>query len=245
MVLTAKFYKVVTFAILCFISFKTFAQVRNYKPKSTTASPTQNTNPTKTENTTQSASPTQKTYPAQYATKSVIYSKLKIGITANYQATDINDVSMIFVADNTKKGFNAGLTLQKQIGANTYFLTELLYSQMGLRYVLIDKEIYDFKLNYIQVPVLIKTNIFDFLNFQFGPQIGVLVNSQSPPPFTEYKYKTLDYGIITGLGINIPSAHLGINSRLYFGLANVYSDDNFESDSEQNASFSIGLSYNF
>ncbi len=243
MVLTAKFYKVVTFAILCFISFKTFSQVRNYKPKSTTASPTQNTNPTQTENTTQSASPTQKPYPAQYATKSVIYSKLKIGITANYQATDINDVSMIFVADNTKKGFNAGLTLQKQIGANTYFLTELLYSQMGLRYVLIDKEIYDYKLNYAQVPILIKTNIFDFLNFQFGPQIGVLLNSQSPPPFTEYKYKTLDYGIITGLGINIPSAHLGINSRLYFGLANVH--DNLKKDSEQNASWSIGLNYNF
>jgi hypothetical protein len=96
-----------------------------------------------------------------------------------------------------------------------YIQTELLYSQQGGTF-----DVFDFDLDYINVPVLIKFDIIGSLNFHLGPQFGFLVEDNIPDSIVNsFEADTFDLSGVGGLGINLPLS-LRADARYIFNLSN-------------------------
>ena len=122
---------------------------------------------------------------------------------------------------------------------------EILYAQYGAD---IQDSDASFKLNYIQVPVLLK---FGFPapgatpNVYFGPYANFLLNSEvannNGSINLEDNTKNSTFGVIIGAGVDISKFQLGV--RYTAGLTNV-ADDNF-SDEAKNGAFGVTLGVSF
>ena len=122
---------------------------------------------------------------------------------------------------------------------------EVLYAQYGSD---IEGSDASFKLNYIQVPVLLK---FDFQtpaatpNVYFGPYANFLLNSEIANDTGSFNLeentKNSTVGVIIGAGIDVSKFQFGI--RYTAGLTNV-ADDSF-SDEAKNGAFGITVGVSF
>lgn len=135
--------------------------------------------------------------------------------------------------NNVLTSFNAGVYAAFPITEKLAIQPEILYSRKGAELV------YDnaftqgsakFKLNYIEVPVLLKINITENLNVHAGPYFAYLidaeVNNDSEDDtfdFTESydndDFNKFDMGLSGGIGFDFNS--LGIGARYNYGLSNV------------------------
>ena len=96
-----------------------------------------------------------------------------------------------------------------------YLQTELLYSQQGGSF-----DVFEFDLDYINVPVLIKFDIIGSLNFQFGPQFGFLVEDNIPDSIVNsFEADNFDLSGVGGFGINLP-LNLRADARYIFNVTN-------------------------
>ncbi len=121
---------------------------------------------------------------------------------------------------------------------------EILYTQYGSD---IEDSDASFKLNYIQVPILLK---FGFSapgvtpNVYFGPYANFLLNSEvannTGSLNLEDNTKNSTFGIIIGAGIDVSKFQLGV--RYSAGLTNV-ADDNFNDEAKNGAfALTVGVS---
>jgi hypothetical protein len=120
-------------------------------------------------------------------------------------------------------GFVGGFFLT--LDFNKFYLqTELLYSQQGGSF-----DVFEFDLDYINVPVLIKFDIIGSLNFQFGPQFGFLIEDNIPDSIVDsFETDTFDLSGVGGLGINLP-LNLRADARYIFDLSNDFKTADFDS----------------
>ncbi len=122
---------------------------------------------------------------------------------------------------------------------------EVLYAQYGSD---IEGSDASFKLNYIQVPVLMK---FGFEtpaatpNVYFGPYANFLINSEIANDTGSFNLeentKNSTFGVIIGAGVDVSKFQFGV--RYTAGLTNV-ADDNF-SDEAKNGAFGITVGVSF
>jgi hypothetical protein len=122
---------------------------------------------------------------------------------------------------------------------------EVLYAQYGSD---IEGSDASFRLNYIQVPVLMK---FGFEspaatpNVYFGPYANFLLNSDIANDDVSFNLedntKNSTFGVIIGAGIDVSKFQFGV--RYTAGLTNV-ADDNF-SDEAKNGAFGITVGVSF
>jgi hypothetical protein len=92
---------------------------------------------------------------------------------------------------------------------------ELLYSQQGDEF-----NLSDFDLDYINLPVIFKFYLVGGLNFQLGPQFGILINDNIPDSITNsFETETFDLAGVAGLGIDLP-LNLRISGRYIFDVEN-------------------------
>jgi hypothetical protein len=105
------------------------------------------------------------------------------------------------------------------------------------------KEDIDITLNYISVPVMFLYEVPGNVNFQAGPQLGVLVHSTAVRK--EDNFRRLDFSLNLGFGVEIKK--LTITGRYSIGLINVAGEDleeSFTRDSVElvkNSNFQISL----
>lgn len=140
------------------------------------------------------------------------------------------------------KGYKAEMLYRKKIG-------ELVYTE---------KAPAEYKLDYLEIPILVKYNISDgFIspNIYAGPAFSFLINTEYTveEPITEYEdlsLKSFDFGVAVGAGVNfnLLKGYIITDFRYTFGMLNVCDtpEGGFEYQA-QNGAFTalIGYGFNF
>ncbi|MGY5353910.1 porin family protein [Wenyingzhuangia sp. IMCC45467] len=159
-----------------------------------------------------------------------LYKKSSVGIKGGY-----NLASAIIDGDadvNNRHGFHVGFYNEIYLHNNFAVQTELLYSQQGYK---IETDAGDFtqKLDYLNLPIMFKGYLNKNFYVETGPQVGVALSHKeeidadfdyfdSTEDFTPNDF---DFGANIGTGFKTDSG-LNIGVRYYFGLTDVYSEEN-------------------
>lgn len=164
-------------------------------------------------------------------------SKLKFGIKggANFSNIYTDNVE----ENNVLVGFNAGLFAKLAITESLAIQPELLYTTKGseLKY---DNAFVNgtstFKLNYIELPVLLVVNLTKNFNLHAGPYVAYLIdgeatnNTQGTLFDIENNLKNEDYSKFdTGLsvGVGFDADKIGFGVRYNYGLQKVGKERSF------------------
>jgi Outer membrane protein beta-barrel domain len=151
---------------------------------------------------------------------------------SNLYTEDVDD-------NNVLTSFNAGFYAKLPITESIAIQPEFLYSRKGAELV------YDnafaqgtakFKLNYIEVPVLLKVNIMKNFNIHAGPYFAYLIDAQVTNESAnanfdfEQNYENDDFnkfdaGLSAGFGFDFDN--LGIGFRYNYGLTTVGKERTF------------------
>lgn len=151
---------------------------------------------------------------------------------SNMYTEDVDD-------NNVLLSFNAGLYASIPITTALAFQPEFLYSRKGseLEYnnaFTAGKA--KFKLNYIEVPLLLKFNLTKNINVHAGPYVAYLIDAQVTNEtdggtfdfvdnLDNDDFNKFDYGLSAGLGFDFQS--IGIGARYNYGLSTVGKERDF------------------
>ncbi|HYG20896.1 MAG TPA: porin family protein [Ohtaekwangia sp.] len=111
---------------------------------------------------------------------------------------------------------------------------EILFSQQGVK-----SDGGDFKLTYVNIPVMLKFYLAAGVNLQVGPQFGFLTNAKHDGDDVKDFLKGSDVSASFGLGWDAPFG-LMIDGRYNLGLSDISDSDDFESLKNQVIQISIG-----
>lgn len=172
---------------------------------------------------------------------------------SNIYSEDIDD-------NNVLTSFNAGLFATFPVGDILSVQPEILYSRKGGELVYNNAFVSgtaQFKLNYIEVPVLLKVNITDNLNVHAGPYFAYLIDAQETNDASgdAFDYETnydnddfnkFDVGISGGIGFDFNS--IGIGARYNYGFTTIGKEREFAGTTYtypdgKNSSLSLYVSY--
>ena len=185
----------------------------------------------------------------------------KAGINiANLDVTDANI--------DSRTSLHLGVTAEFEISDTFSIQPELLYSAQGAT----ESDTYEdsfvrqvseseWKLNYIQIPIMAKFYVSEGLSLEAGPQIGFLASAEVDSDSTETSLfdgssvstsstvdakeivKSVDFGLNFGLGYKLDSG-LNFALRYNLGLSNIY--DVSETDVKiKNRVFQLSVGYTF
>jgi hypothetical protein len=96
------------------------------------------------------------------------------------------------------------------------------------------------KFNYINIPILLRYNITNFLNLHAGPQFGLLASAKSDGLDVKSQVKSLDFSAAVGAGFDLPFGLMG-GLRYCAGLTNI--DKTNSGTSVKNSIFQIYVGY--
>lgn len=170
---------------------------------------------------------------------------LKAGVNiANATGDDVED------ADSRLAPF-FGAFVNLGLGEKLAFQPELLYSMQGAKTSWsedgMDVDVTE-KLNYLNIPLMLKYNVGGGLNLQAGPQLGLLLSAESEWEMggesdtedSKDAYKGMDFGFNIGAGYDF--GPLGVDLRYNLGLSNIA---DYEDGDVKNSVIQIGVSYAF
>ena len=172
---------------------------------------------------------------------------------SNIYDTEVDD-------NNVLTSFNAGVYASFPVGDILSIQPEILYSRKGgeLNYDnAITSGTAQFKLNYIEVPVLFKVNVTDNLNIHVGPYFAYLIDAavsndasgdaiDFEDSYDNDDFNKFDVGISAGLGFDFNS--FGIGARYNYGLSTIgkkrdFAGTTYTIPDGKNSSISLYLSY--
>ena len=130
--------------------------------------------------------------------------------------------------------------------ANIGIQPEVLLSQQGAEVIAsvpgFGTSSNESNLTYLNVPVMLKLYLPLGINFQAGPQFGVLVNAEDTDgEDIKDSFKNSDLSAAIGAGWDAPFG-LQINARYILGLGNIAEDDDFSTEFK-NRTFQISVGY--
>lgn len=143
----------------------------------------------------------------------------------------VNFANQLYTFNGTTKqannitDFNLGIYFQFPISKKIYFKPEIIYSQEGswrkASYSGFDLNPTE-RLSYINIPLMIKTNLSESINFEIGPQLGILTKAKEVYD-TPYGKESKD--VTTQFNQNVFSINAGIAIDLsdYLSLVGRYS----------------------
>lgn len=187
--------------------------------------------------------------------------QVKFGVKAGPQLSNL--VGNDDIDSESKFGIQAGAYANIRISESFAFQPEVLYSMQGAKqestqdlgigtYRVEDKV----KLDYINVPLMVKWYAYDGLNFEFGPQVGFNVSAKAEGErrlisgegdsqiMTSYDQdiddvESVDFGLNIGAGYELPMG-LNFGVRYGLGLTEIVKDSDVK-----NSVFSFGIGYSF
>lgn len=145
---------------------------------------------------------------------------------SNFYVEDVDD-------NNVLTSFNAGLFATIPLNDFLAFQPELLYSRKGSELVY-DNAIASgsakFKLNYIELPVLLKINVAKNFSVHAGPYVAYLIDAQVSNEtdsgsfdfednYDNDDFNKFDVGLSAGVGLDFDN--LGIGVRYNYGLSTI------------------------
>lgn len=161
--------------------------------------------------------------------------KVKLGVKAG-----LNLASLTFdereLNSSSKTGFTAGLMVEVPMAKNFSLQPELLYSQQGTKISFSDKDVTNsnykstIRLNYLNIPVMLKYYVLEGLSVQAGPQIGILLKADN-------KYEDNFLGYKNQESFDLKDYSTGIDTSVNFGLGYQFKEK-FYADARYNISYS-------
>lgn len=177
------------------------------------------------------------------AGKGITAKGFKVGVTMANLTGDIEDTKM-------KIGFAAGGFFTYSFSPTFAIQPEVLYCMKGAKADTDEGE--KLKLDYLAIPVMFKysfpTEGKIAPNIFAGPEVGILLSAKEEDEDIKEYFKSVDFGIGFGAGIDIAmeSGKLTLDARYTLGLSNIADTDEDESDfSVKNATIMVMLGYGF
>jgi len=186
------------------------------------------------------------------------YSQVKFGVKSGINFTKIADKEIEY--DFKVSGIYIGGFANIPFAEKFAFQPELLYSMQGAKsdkyeiteldggsVVITEYAKIEHKLDYINLPLMIRYNVINNLFFEFGPQLGFVVKNEvelKSATFGNQKFEpnsNLDFGIVIGAEYEFYKG-LGVTIRYNRGLTDINKNSNW---SNKNSVISTGLSYRF
>jgi hypothetical protein len=152
----------------------------------------------------------------------------KAGINiSNYSATNLDDIEEGLNDSRIAAVF--GFFVDMHLAGKLRFQPELLYSAQGAKEEAL-------RADYLQIPLMLKLELTNFLNLQVGPQFGVKIHE------FEDSFKNFDFAVNAGFGVEVLE-NVSIEARYSLGLADMFDEDRAPNLEGKNAVIQIGLTY--
>lgn len=168
---------------------------------------------------------------------------LNFGIKGGANFYNINNENN--VTYDSKIGFNIGMLGHIHVAKHFALQPEIQYSTQGAKYT-DDNGNNTYKLNYVNVPVLLQYMWDNGFRLQAGPQVGILVSAKAEnngiTGDIKNSFKPLDLAVSFGASYIHPSTGVGIDARYNLGLSNINEDSDLKST---NRGFQLSLFYIF
>ncbi len=157
------------------------------------------------------------------------YAQINIGVKAG-----LNRYALTGDDKSYKNGLHIGAFAQIPITELLVVQPELLFSAEGNEFEENDIKFGQY-LNYVNIPVMLRVNTKGGFYAEAGPQFGFLLSAKyketgSPSEDIKKFFKGSNLSIGAGFGYQFKMG-LGVGARYNFGLANIYSENNFETKS--------------
>jgi hypothetical protein len=133
--------------------------------------------------------------------------------------------------ENVLTGFNIGLYAKVPVTNSISIQPEVYYTGKGAEVVYNNafaSGTAKFKLNYIEVPVMLVANVTKNFNVQVGPYAGYLISGKTTNESGTYNFQDnidtddfnkIDAGVAAGLGIDLETVSFGV--RYNYGLTKI------------------------
>ena len=159
-------------------------------------------------------------------------------------------------------GFHIGGFVEIKISEKFSIQPELLYSTQGSKVENVTGNVegtnytgdIDFKLSYINIPVMFKYYVADKFNFEAGPQIGFLTSAETSTKLDGFNqtvdqdakdfFESIDFGLNIGAGYDF-TKKIFAGVRYNFGLSNVAKTEAGDDSEIRNSVFSLSAGYKF
>jgi len=152
----------------------------------------------------------------------------KAGINiSNYSATNLDDIQDGL--NNSRFGAVFGFFVDMHVAGKLRFQPEFLYSAQGAKEEAL-------RADYLQIPLMLKFELTNFLNLQVGPQVGVKVHE------FEDNFKNFDFAVNGGFGVEILE-NVSVEARYSLGLADMFDEDRAPNIEGKNVVIQIGVTY--
>lgn len=155
--------------------------------------------------------------------------KATAGIKGGY---NVSSVSFDGSSETAKlHGFHIGVYGESYIGNYFSIQPEILYSQQG--YKIIDKNgTYTQKLDYINIPLMLKMYPVKSFFLEAGPQIGFSISHKETfdsgfilyDTSKEFNPSNFDWGVNLGAGFK-SDAGISLGARYHIGQSDIYNQD--------------------
>lgn len=145
-----------------------------------------------------------------------------------------------------------GLVSEIPFSEKFYFSPEVLYSSQGFKATeSIAGTEYEIKtkLDYIQIPLMLRYYVAGGFNLEAGPQVGFLTSAESKVDDEDWEdisefVSGFEYGLAVGAGYKLING-LFAQARYNLGLANVNSDEEFDEDKIRNGVIQLSIGFMF
>jgi len=162
--------------------------------------------------------------------------------------------------ENVLTGFNIGLYAKVPVTNSISIQPEIYYTGKGAEVVYNNSfasGTAKFKLNYIEVPVMLVANVTKNFNVQVGPYAGYLISGKTTNESGTYNFQDnintddfnkIDAGVAAGLGLDLETVSFGV--RYNYGLTKVgkersYSGTNYTFPDGKNSVLSFYGAFSF
>jgi len=149
--------------------------------------------------------------------------QVHFGVKAGYNLSDIYLSGANVTSEvKSKSGFNAGVFSTIQLSKLFSLQPEVFYSEQGAQR---KDSSANLNYNYLNVPVLLKYQLYSGIFIETGPQIGFLLNSTyKSNTYSEdlnFISKSMAFSWAFGAGYKFPSINFGFDIRYNIGISNI------------------------
>lgn len=155
--------------------------------------------------------------------------KATVGIKGGY---NVSSVSFNGTSETERlHGFHIGIYGESYLSKYVALQPEILYSQQGYK-IVDDSGTYTQKLDYINIPLMLKLYPVKSFFLEAGPQIGFSISHKETfdsgfvlyDTSEEFEPNNLDWGVNVGAGFKSDSG-ISIGARYHLGQSDIYDED--------------------
>lgn len=153
-----------------------------------------------------------------------------VGIKGGYNLAAVSLDDDDNADTGNRSGFHIGVYGESFLNQNISLQLELLYSQQGYE-IEANGGTFTQKLDYINLPLMLKGYLADSFFLEVGPQIGVAISHKEEfdsnfnlfDTSQEFEPNSFDYGVNFGAGFKTDTG-ISFSARYHLGLGDIYDD---------------------